>query len=166
MKKKFMAFLLMCAMVLSQVAPALANDTADYLSKEPLLLGELEDYEEYLPEEALEDADEDDKVTWNMAIAYLLRKAGMTEAQLGNYPGDYIGMADSLGLISYDENREFAKGEKTITLGNFSRMAMKDGLVALEEAMAAETKEPLFVNGMAQPIFPFTTGAHMEGYNA
>ena len=28
-----------------------------------------------------------------------------------------------------------------------------------------DTLEPLFLNGMAQPIFPYTTGAVTEGYD-
>ena len=163
MKKRFMAFLLTFCMVLSTAPVAFAAET-EVSSNDPLTLEALEDYEEYLPEDALEEAEEE--VTWNVAIAYLLRKAGMEERQLGNYPGDYIGMADSLGMISYDEDRDFDAGEDAITVGEFEELCEDEGLLALADAMAAETKEPLFVNGMAQPIFPFTTGAVMEGYNA
>ena len=162
MKKKFMAVLLTFSMMLSMAPSVMAAETES--SNEPLALTALEDYEEFLPEDALEESEEE--VTWNMAIAYLLRKAGMEERQLGIYPGDYIGMADSLGMISYDEDRDFDAGNDVITVAEFEELCENDGLLALADAMAADTKEPLFVNGMAQPIFPFTSGAVMEGYNS
>ena len=159
--KRFMAFLLTFCMMFSMAPSVMAAETES--SNEPLTLAALEDYENYLPEDAVEDAEEE--VTWNVAIAYLLRKAGMEESQLGKYPGDYIGMADSLGMISYDQDRDFEDGDDAITVGEFEELSNDDGLLALAEAMAAETKEPLFVNGMAQPIFPFTSGAVLEGYD-
>ena len=164
MKKKFMSFLLVLAMTVSMAPSALAAEATETISSnESMTLSALEEYEEYLPEEAIEG--DSKEVTWNMAIAYLLRKAGMTEAQLGSYPDDYIGMADSLGMISYDKDRDFDDGDDTITIGEFTELSEDGGLLALAEAMAAETKEPLFVNGMAQPIFPFTSGAVLDGYS-
>ncbi len=163
MKKKLMAFLLVLSMVTAMAPPALAAEEVSH--DEVLTLGSLEEYEKYLPDDAVEEnAEETTEVTWSMAIAYLLRKAGMEETQLGEYPRDYIGMADSLGMISYDEHRTFDDGDEEIQVDEFEELKNNEGLLALEEAMAAEIKEPLFVNGMAQPIFPFTTGAVLKDY--
>lgn len=172
MKKKLMAFLLVLSMVTSMAPPALAAEevshdevTEEVSHDEILTFGSLEEYEKYLPDAAFdENSSETTEVTWNMAIAYLLRKAGMEETQLGEYPRDYIGMADSLGMISYDEHRTFDDGDEEIQVDEFEKLKNNEGLLALEEAMAAERKEPLFVNGMAQPIFPFTTGAVLKDY--
>lgn len=143
-----------------------AEEAAEEVSRDEILtLGSLEEYKQYLPDAAFdENSSETTEVTWNMAIAYLLRKAGMEETQLGEYPRDYIGMADSLGMISYDEHRTFDDGDEEIQVDEFEKLKNNEGLLALEEAMAAERKEPLFVNGMAQPIFPFTTGAVLKDY--
>ena len=50
-------------------------------------------------------------------------------------------------------------------MAEFNALKADDGLADLTAAMAAETKEPLFVDGLAQPIFPYTTGAVEEGYS-
>lgn len=155
MKKRATVLLLVLAMVLSFATPAMASSDEDIMTLTALAEQD-ENYAEKLPA----DASKDDKMTWDVAIAYLLRAAGMPEAQLGIYPDDYAGMADSLGMIGDDYD-----GDDTITVAEFNALKADDGLADLTAAMAAETKEPLFVDGLAQPIFPYTTGAVEEGYS-
>ncbi|MCD8374436.1 MAG: CocE/NonD family hydrolase, partial [Oscillospiraceae bacterium] len=126
-------------------------------STSSLTLSDLANAEELLPEEALTS----EEVTWNAAIAYLLRAAGMEESQLGTYPDDYAAMADSLAMIDLDDY----DGTAVITVAEYEALSADEGLAALTAAMSAETKSPLFVNGMAQPIFPYTTGSVLEGYS-
>ncbi|MCD8344078.1 MAG: hypothetical protein LUC19_06830, partial [Oscillospiraceae bacterium] len=126
-------------------------------STSSLTLSDLANAEELLPEEALTS----EEITWNAAIAYLLRAAGMEESQLGTYPDDYAAMADSLAMIDLDDY----DGTAVITVAEYEALSADEGLAALTAAMSAETKSPLFVNGMAQPIFPYTTGSVLEGYS-
>ena len=97
MKKRATVLLLVLAMVLSFATPAMASSDEDIMTLTALAEQD-ENYAEKLPA----DASKDDKMTWDVAIAYLLRAAGMPEAQLGIYPDDYAGMADSLGMIGDD----------------------------------------------------------------
>ena len=161
MKKRAIVLLLVLAMLMSLAMPALAADDDDAVMTVGALGTLSEDFQSLLPE----GTGSDTALTWNMAIAYLLLEAGMPMDQLGNYPDDYIGMADSLGMISYDYDRTFEDGTTAITAGEFEELSADDGLAALADAMSAETKSPLFVDGLAQPIFPFTTGAVEEGYS-
>lgn len=96
---------------------------------------------------------EDDTVVTQLeAMAFLMLDAGLANTQLGKYPDDYCSMAQSMGLLSADE-----QGDAPCTQEQFD--SLKDGheITALKKAVAEKT--PLFLNGMAQPIFPFTTGA-------
>ena len=98
-------------------------------------------------------ADYDRTVSQQEVAAALLQYAGMTEAQLGEYPRDYNFMADSVGLIDgLDFNPEAA-----CTGGMF--MTMLDNVGVLYDALRAEKKEPLFVDGVAQPIFDFDSAS-------
>lgn len=98
-------------------------------------------------------ADYDRTVSQQEVAAALLQYAGMTEAQLGEYPRDYNFMADSVGLIDgLDFNSEAA-----CTGGMF--MTMLDNVGVLYDALHAEKKEPLFVDGVAQPIFDFDSAS-------
>ena len=90
-----------------------------------------------------------DPLTQQEAAAYLLRYAGMKESQLGEYPYDYNYMAESAGLtsgITYEP-------ETQVTYSDF--MTMFQNAAPLYDALHAERKEPLFLNGMAQPIFDY-----------
>ena len=102
----------------------------------------------------------DQAVTNQEAVAYLLRWAGMEESQLGTYPADYNAMADSMGMT---DGIEGYTPTATCTQGNLA--VMKQSAQVLYDALHGDTLEPLFMNGMAQPIFPYTTGAVEEGYD-
>ena len=162
MKKRWTVLLLVFAMLISLAVPAMAADPVNS-AKTVASLGTLSN--DFKTVTGLTDGSEAE-LTWSEAIAYLLLESGMPKAQLGTYPGDYIGMADSLGMISYDEGRTFAKANTAITDAEFTTLAANSGLTLLTAAFASgKATGPLFVNGLAQPIFPYTTGAVTEGYD-
>ena len=79
------------------------------------------------------------------AAAALMRWMGLSDGQIGAWPGDYSALAESLALIS----------GQTLTAGSLAEMA---ALTAdYRQTIQAETPAPLFVNGEAQPIFPYDT---------
>ena len=97
----------------------------------------------------------DEAVTNQEAVAYLLRWAGVEESQLGTYPADYNAMArDQHG---HDRRHRQLSPTATCTQGNLA--VMKQSAQVLYDALHSDTMEPLFMNGMAQPIFPYTSGA-------
>lgn len=99
-------------------------------------------------------------VTQIEAVAFLLRYAGMADTQLGTYPDDYEAMANSMGMLPDDY-----MSDEPCTQALFEDMKNSPEWTALQEAMSADKKSPLFLNGMAQPIFPYTTGATAEYSN-
>lgn len=106
-------------------------------------------------------ADNNALVTQQDAICFLLRYAGLPAEQLGTYPSDYISMAESMGvlnLINYDASAP-------CTQEMFDMLRESEPFTALKNALSADNLEPLFLNGMAQPIFPFTSGAMETGYD-
>lgn len=106
-------------------------------------------------------ADNNALVTQQDAICFLLRYAGLPAEQLGTYPSDYISMAESMGvlnLINYDATAP-------CTQEMFDMLRESEPFTALKNALSADNLEPLFLNGMAQPIFPFTSGAMGTGYD-
>lgn len=79
------------------------------------------------------------------AAAVLLRWAGLTDGQIGAWPNDYTALAQSLNL---------ACGE-TLTPEGLAAMAQL--AASYKAVIQADTPAPLFVNGEAQPIFPYDT---------
>ena len=49
-----------------------------------------------------------------------------------------------------------AASDTPMTAAFLSELVASEGYKALVDALASDKREPLFVNGMAQPIFPFT----------
>lgn len=98
------------------------------------------------------------KLTVQEVIVLLLEKSGLSKEQLGSELNDYNALAKSLGMI--DEisdsvlNADCTKDQLVDMLKIYSKLAM-----------AVLAKQPLFLNGMAQPIFPYTSGAVEEGYS-
>ena len=97
-------------------------------------------------------------LSYQAAIEALLKYSGMPEKQLGAYPDDWNAFAVSLGMISGSEDLASA-----CTTAELKTMA--DAAKQLKAALEADKLQPLFMNGMAQPIFPYTTGAVEEGYS-
>ncbi len=163
-RKRIPALLLALVLVLSLAVPVSAagpeSALAGYESSQLLTLGDLADIGDALgfaSSELDEFTGEDtDVLTMQEAAAYLLRYAGMEPSQLGEYPRDYNAMADSIGLA--DGITWSAEG--ACTAGAFA--VMLDNVAVLYDALHADTLEPLFIDGLAQPIFPYTSGIPTE----
>lgn len=91
------------------------------------------------------------ELTVQDAVNGLLQWAATDPSQLGQSQADRERFAKSLGLIekSDDLTRKVSQPE----LAKMYETAKK-----LYDAYRAEKKRPLFLNGRAQPIFPYTTG--------
>ena len=91
------------------------------------------------------------ELTVQDAVNGLLQWAATDPSQLGQSQADRERFAKSLGLIekSEDLSRKVSQPE----LAKMYETAKK-----LYDAYRAEKKRPLFLNGRAQPIFPYTTG--------
>lgn len=91
------------------------------------------------------------ELTVQDAVNGLLQWAATDPSQLGKSQADRERFAKSLGLIekSDDLTRKVSQPE----LAKMYETAKK-----LYDAYRAEKKSPLFLNGRAQPIFPYTTG--------
>lgn len=90
------------------------------------------------------------------AVKALLEWTGLSEEALGDYPNDYNAFAESLGLIDGETDLE-----AQIMSHDFDDMM--EVVNQVREAVNSDKLEPLFINGMAQPIFPYTKGT-VEGY--
>ena len=150
-RKRFLAFLLTAALTLSVAAPAYAIGEAD--SDAPVTYADLAAY-------GAEDPANNAAVNLGQALRMLFRTAGMDDSQLGS-DSDCVALADSLGMLDKDE---YDAG-KTFTAAFLNELVNSEGYQKLVAALSSEKREPLFVNGMAQPIFPFTTGAVETGYH-
>ncbi len=159
MKKRVSVLLLSLVMALSLVSPAMAVKTGENQDVGATVTwGELM---KEAPDLSLPVAGTGNQAVTNQeAVAFLLRWAGMTEKQLGKYPADYNAMADSMGMtagiVNYDP---------TALCTQETLVRMRQTADLLYKALHGDTREPLFLNGMAQPIFPYTTGAVTEGYD-
>ncbi len=105
------------------------------------------------------DGEDDAVVTQLEAMAFLMLGAGLADTQLGSYPDDYRSMAQSMGLLSAGE-----QGDDPCTQEQFDSLKNSYEITALKQAVEKQT--PLFLNGMAQPIFPYTTGVDHDYSNA
>ena len=160
--KKLLSLTLSAAMCFSLAAPALAAegdaDAQASVTQEAL--------EERLGGNYLYDGAEsesEDGLTVQAVISALLSWSGMEERQLGEYPRDYIAMADSMGMVDKDDE----SFDSTALCTEAELEDMMEEAQVLYDALHPEdgTMEPLFMNGMAQPIFPYTSGAVEEGYS-
>ena len=181
--KKFVSLLLTLVMALSLVAPAAAAETGDILPDvttpavtdptvtDPTVTDPTVTDPTFTDPTVTDPTVTDPTVTdptvtepiqpaltIQDAISLLLDASGLTEEQLGDYPDDYNALAMSLGMIDGSEDLDAAYSEEQLA----KMQAIADELSA---AVKAEKLEPLFLNGMAQPIFPYTSGAVEEGYN-
>ena len=103
-------------------------------------------------------AGENTELTVADAVRALLLWTGMTEQQLGSFPNDYLAQARSMGMIDADTD-----ADAPCTLAAYRQMkAVADQMY---DALHADKLQPLYMNGMAQPIFPYTTGEVTEGYS-
>ena len=93
------------------------------------------------------------------AVKSILEDAGMQEKQFPNGDSDYIQMAKSLTIIgdNFKADAECTADEKAAMQSKATQIGLKN---------AIENGEPLFVGGVAQPIFPYTSGVPTkDGYS-
>lgn len=90
------------------------------------------------------------ELTHQAVVSALLRWAGMKDSQLGSYPDDYNALADSLGM---DQGIGGYAPAGLCTPEDLDKMlAVAETLKA---ALEQSPRQPLFLNGMAQPIFEY-----------
>ena len=151
-RKRFLAFLLTAALTLSVAAPAYAIGEAD--SDAPVTYADLAAY-------GVENSASNAALTLGKVLHVLFLAANMKDSQLGS-ESDCVALADSLGMLDKDKH----DADEVCTQEFLTELVNSDGYQALKGAMKdGSAHKPLFVNGMAQPIFPFTTGAVEEGYS-
>jgi len=131
-KHLLLVLLLAFILVLSFSVVALAND--------------LDDLEYPAPRPG------EETTSMQYVASYVMKAAGLTDATLGTYPRDHNDMAKSIGLL---EGIVFDP-EEECSFEDFAKMTMN--AQPLFEALRAMPMKPFFVNGMAQPIFPYGSG--------
>ena len=89
------------------------------------------------------------QVTKKEAVLELLQWADTSQKLIGQTESDQLRFAESLGLIQPGEDISQVVTE----FASLVSIAQK-----LHDAYRAEKKSPLFLNGKAQPIFPYSTG--------
>lgn len=96
-------------------------------------------------------------------LVYLLRYAGLADSQISfDEPGTEQFVYDSeqlfisMGILPSDYD---ADAECTVEQLN----ALREDIQPLYDALHADKLEPLFMNGMAQPIFPYTEASYATG---
>ena len=108
---------------------------------------------------ALEASAQSGGLTKLNAVKYILLDCGMKETQFPSGDSDYIAMAKSVGIA--DDKFD---GSAACSLEELHTMATSTAAVNLRNAVKNGT--PLFVDGVAQPIFPYTSGVPTEdGYS-
>ena len=108
---------------------------------------------------ALEASAQSGGLTKLNAVKYILLDCGMKETQFPSGDSDYIAMAKSVGIA--DDKFD---GSAACSLEELHTMANSTAAVNLRNAVKNGT--PLFVNGVAQPIFPYTSGVPTkDGYS-
>ena len=132
---------------------AVSENSDSLLSGAPkVTLGELSE----VTGQAVEEQDAKKEATVTDAVNQLLKWASTKDGQVGATDKDRLAFAKSLGMISED-----TEGTAPVTnLASMVEVAKK-----LHAAYRADRKEPLFLNGRAQPIFPFTPGDDIEHYS-
>ena len=108
---------------------------------------------------ALEASAQSGGLTKLNAVKYILLDCGMKETQFPSVDSDYIAMAKSVGIA--DDKFD---GSAACSLEELHTMENSTAAVNLRNAVKNGT--PLFVDGVAQPIFPYTSGVPTEdGYS-
>jgi len=94
----------------------------------------------------------DGETTMEYVASYVMRSVGLSELALGVYPRDHNAMAKSVGLL---EGVDFVP---TAECGFEDFAKMTANARPLFENLRLDPPQPFFVNGMAQPIFPYGSG--------
>ena len=94
----------------------------------------------------------DKELTLQEAVDELLKWAAVNESQLGTSAQDRVNLAKSMGMIDKE-------ADLTASVQGSNLQTMYEVAKRLHDAYRAEKKAPLFLNGRAQPIFPYSSGA-------
>ena len=103
-----------------------------------------------------------DGATVQETVKTLLESSGLTQEQLGDYPADYNALAESLGMI--EDKDDQAALDAVVTDEQEAEMtaacqALYDALHNEDGSLKSSSElTPFFANGLAQPIFPYTSG--------
>lgn len=101
------------------------------------------------------EGDDQQQATLSDAIDAVIGSVNLGEDLPGYKAEDNRGLAINMGIVDYDTDLS-----SPCTANAF--LGMRDTVNTFKAAAHAQVKKPLFFNGMAQPIFPFTTGAVEE----
>ena len=140
--------------LLSGFFGALSGCGAD--SKAPLTNQELQK----LLQTTVEQDSPEQTLTNAQTVKAMLEWTGLEAAQIGETEAEQTALAASLTLIP---DRNAYDPEAICTVGEAREMKKTAEIV--QNAVMAEQKQPLFINGIAQPIFPYTSGAMESGYS-
>ena len=91
------------------------------------------------------------EITLQEAVDELLKWAAVSDSQLGSSAEDRANLAKSLGMIEKE-------ADLTANVQGANLQSMYSVAKRLHEAYRSEKKEPLFLNGRSQPIFPYSSG--------
>lgn len=89
-------------------------------------------------------------LTLGDAAELLLNWTGLSEEVLGVSEEDRLALAHSLGMLGNEDPNLICSRERL--------SKMKEIAEQVKAAMSSESLQPLFLNGMAQPIFPYSDG--------
>jgi X-Pro dipeptidyl-peptidase len=101
------------------------------------------------------EGDDQQQATLGTAIDAVIGSVNLGEDLTGYKPEDNRGLAINMGIVDYGTDLS-----APCTGNQF--LKMRETVNTFKAAAHAQVKKPLFLNGMAQPIFPFTTGAVEE----
>ena len=93
----------------------------------------------------------DKELTLQEAVDELLKWAAVSDSQLGSSAEDRANLAKSLGMIEKE-------ADLTASVQGANLQSMYSVAKRLHDAYRSEKKEPLFLNGRSQPIFPYSSG--------
>ena len=148
MKKRAASLALVLSMILSLTCQAGAVDANSG-----------DDGQQVSTYAALEASAQSGGLTKLDAVKYILLDCGMKKTQFPSGDSDYIAMAKSVGIA--DDKFD---GSAACSLEELNTMANSTAAVNLRNAVKNGT--PLFVDGVAQPIFPYTSGVPTkDGYS-
>ena len=148
MKKRAASIALVLSMILSFTCQAGAVDATSG-----------DDGQQVSTYAALEASAQSGGLTKLDAVKYILLDCGMKKTQFPSGDSDYIAMAKSVGIA--DDKFD---GSAACSMEELNTMANSTAAVNLRNAVKNGT--PLFVDGVAQPIFPYTSGVPTkDGYS-
>ena len=148
MKKRAASLVLVLSMILSFTCQAGAVDANSG-----------DDGQQVSTYAALEASAQSGGLTKLNAVKYILLDCGMKKTQFPSGDSDYIAMAKSVGIA--DDKFD---GSAACSLEELHTMENSTAAVNLRNAVKNGT--PLFVDGVAQPIFPYTSGVPTkDGYS-